>query len=173
MKYAVSDIFCGRFFYAEKRSKAGNLETAGCCALCALGVYTALQFLAAVLVAREAVGEAQAPALVLAAAGISAVVGVLVMGRACRTKRMLLGRGVRLGIGAGGGPGRGDRGNLPESGKQFAGIVAAAVGGGSWRPRQEGENGAEEAEAPVRGVDGGYIMRRSERGAGAGRKNML
>ena len=114
----------------KKEAKQEIWKTAGCCALCALGVYTALQFLAAVLVAREAVGEAQAPALVLAAAGISAVVGVLVMGRACRTKRMLLGAGCGLGLGLVVALGAVIGGTLPESGKQFAGIVAAAVGGG-------------------------------------------
>ena len=115
----------------KKETKQGLWKTVAYCVLCALGVYLLLQFLNAALVAREVVGEAQALMLVWATAGIAVFVGVLVMGRACRTGRMLLGAGSAAGLAAvvllctlaSGG-------DFSGVGKQLAGTAAAAVVGG-------------------------------------------
>ena len=77
----------------KKEKKQENWKTAAYCALCAIGVYLALQGLNAALIARELVGEARAAMLVWMAAGISTFLGVGIMGRKCRAGRMLLGAG--------------------------------------------------------------------------------
>ena len=75
----------------KKESKGESGKRAAWCALCAVGIYLALQVLGALLVSREVVGEDQAQLLVAASAALAALIGVLVIGRGCRTGRMLLG----------------------------------------------------------------------------------
>ena len=82
----------------KKEREQGVWKTALWCALCALGIYLVLQGVGALLVAREVVGEEQAAWLVQASAGIAALSGVLVMGRGCRSGRLLLGAGSAAGL---------------------------------------------------------------------------
>ena len=73
-------------------------KAVGTSILCALGIYLALQFLGALLLQRQVVGEDSAPSLVWASAGIALLCGVLIMGRHCTTGRLLLGGGSALGF---------------------------------------------------------------------------
>ena len=115
----------------KKETKQELWKTAGASILCALGIYLALQFLGALLLQRQVVGEGQAPALVWVSAALALLVGVLVMGRRCTAGRLLLGAGsamgftlllVLLSLAAGN--------NMGTMGPQLAGVSAAALVGG-------------------------------------------
>ncbi len=101
-------------------------------ALCTLGVDLTLQFLNALLVARETIGEAYAPVLVWGSAGVAALIGVWAMGRGCQSGRMLLSAGAVAGLVLVGLLGLlASGGEFPAAGRQLAGIGAASLTGGT------------------------------------------
>ncbi len=115
----------------KKEKKQEPWKAVGCSILCALGVYLLMQFVNALLVAREVVGEGNAATLVWVSAGLSVLTGVLVMGRGCRTGRLLIGGGSALGfalvlllasMAAGN--------SLAVTGRQLIGTAATALAGG-------------------------------------------
>ena len=114
---------------AEKKQELW--KTAGGSILCALGIYLVLQFLGALLLHRQVVGEGQSMMLVWASAAIAMLLGVTIMGRKCTAGRLLLGAGSAMGftvlllllsVAAGN--------SMSTIGPQLAGISAATLIGG-------------------------------------------
>lgn len=118
----------------ESRQK-DNRQTIGktivCCAMAALGVYVLLQFVNAALVSGEVIGEEKAWTLVWVSAGFAVLLGVLVLGRKCRTQRMLLGFGSALVFDAVLAALTLASGNsLTDAGGPLVGVLAASLVGG-------------------------------------------